>query len=51
LETNSEGIVALPTNQLPESGTFVQLCGFWDEPSETPYKIFHAEQVIEVAAQ
>lgn len=51
LENNREAIAVLPTDQLPEPGSLIQLCGYWDEPPGTPYIFFHADEVIEVAAK
>jgi hypothetical protein len=49
LQNNSEAIIVVETDLLPEPGNLILLCGELSyDPEVTPYRVFYAEQVIPI---
>lgn len=47
-QSNREALVIIESGLLPEPGTLLHLCGFWDDnPDISAYRVFHASQLAD----
>ena len=48
--SNRAALVIVPTPLLPEPGTVVEMCGYWeDDPAIAAYSVFIADSALEIA--